>query len=323
MSIVRMSRFGQMGRFGNQIFQAMFINTYAARYGAKAELMPWIGDDLFAADTPRSSGAKLPTYTEIGGVSDYPLPPPGAEVVGHDFAGYAQYHTGYYSKEEQDAIRLMFIPAPNVAERLSCATWQLAERAVIGMHFRRGDYGQLMYYITPIEWYKKKLAELWCKVKNPLLFIASEDPKIVAEFSEYNPVTSESLGVKLSDIKHKNYNYLDHDIATREPLQMDFFPDYYLLTRCDYLLIPNSTFSFSAAMLAPSLRGCFRSSLHTEGFVEIDPWNAVPLQFDYVDDFPNVSGISLETSPYWSRQPGNRRILKPLAARERRPEAWS
>ena len=312
--IISMRKFGSMGRFGNQLFQYMFIRLYAQRYGLRYELPPWVGDLLFgfwASDNPVR--ANLPQYTEqyTGGPPNrldagYPVPP-GPEVCGHDFHGWAQYHTSYYRPYRQE-IKRMFSATQSVHQRMAPAVKKLngkGGRTVVGVHLRRGDYGQMYFYITPVEWYLRLLDVIWDTVPNPILFIATETPSLVEEFAAFEPETAESLGIELVAEEMPHYKYLTADLQVREPLQLDFFPDFYLLANCDVLLIPNTSFSYVAAMLNPNLQALYRSDLPTQSFEKIDPWNSWPVRHDWVDDYMHP-GTYLDTNPpYYER-----RVLK-------------
>jgi len=46
-SVLTMSSIGQLGRFGNQLFQYAFLRICAKESGARVECPPWIGQSLF------------------------------------------------------------------------------------------------------------------------------------------------------------------------------------------------------------------------------------------------------------------------------------
>lgn len=46
-SVLTMSSLGQLGRFGNQLFQHAFLRICAHKTGALVECPPWIGQILF------------------------------------------------------------------------------------------------------------------------------------------------------------------------------------------------------------------------------------------------------------------------------------
>lgn len=312
--VIQMTGLGHFGRFGNQVIEVAFLHAYARRYGLTVEAPRWVGNLFYEGLETQPVRRRLPTWNEQYDERDNPIAPVGDELVNKNLAGYAQYHTSYYSSGERAVIGNMFRVRKEVEARLLPAFGYInhlsPEGPLIGIHLRRGDYGQLAYYITPVEWYLRWLEQYWTTWDRPVLFVASEDPSLVAAFAKYDPQTTETLGIKLSNEPLPHYNYLNKDWSSREPLQMDFFPDFYLLSRCDVLLIPNSSFSFAAAMVNPWLKQCARSSLPLAGFEWIDPWNAWPLQRDLVEDYLHVPGIARARNEYWHYSEGYKQITK-------------
>ena len=303
--VVTFRRLGKHGRFANSLFQYAAMRIYANEHFCDLQVPQWIGTELFGLnDTPVA--CHLPPYHEKnvdGTCLTQGIPPEGNELVNHDFCGYGQYHTAYY-RRHCSFFRDLYRPVKSIRERLQPAVDRLRkpDATIIGLHLRAGDYGRLIFYRTPVEWYLDWLKNNWSEYQNPVLFIAAEDRKLVDRFAEYNPITAESLGTELSTRPHANYSYLGPDRRMRDPWQMDFYPDFYLLSKCNVLLIPNSTFSFVAAMLAGSLQRCFRSNLPTQDFVEIDPWNAQPLTHDLAEDWRHVPDVCLDETAYWKRK---------------------
>jgi hypothetical protein len=254
--------------------QYAFLKTYARKHDCELQLPPWVGNTLFGCEDPPVT-VNLPPRLEQDDCLQHPRPPAGDEYVNHDFRGYAQYHTSYY-RPHRTEIRAMFRPVGSVAKRLRPALEKLfaGNHTVVGVHLRRGDYGRMSFYVTPVQWYLTTLS----------------------------PQTAKSLGVDLGTEPLPHYQYLGVDLKTKEPLQMDFFPDWYLLSQSDVLLAPNSSFSFTAAMLGQCQR-FFRSSLPKQGCEEIDPWDAYPVTHDKAEDYRHVPGVCLDETPYWKRLP--------------------
>jgi hypothetical protein len=295
-----MRQFGDWGRFGNQIFQYAFLKLYAEKYGCELQVPKWIGNRLFGISDQAVSVDLKPRFEHVDHL-EQASPPKGDEYVNRDFRGYAQYHTSYY-RPYKDRIRGMFTPAEDVASRLAAPAEDLASRGktVVGLHLRRGDYGRLIFYITGISWYLEWMKEHWPGLEDPVLFVATESPELVGEFRKYNPVVAGDLGVVLSSSPDNHYSYLPTDLeGDLDPIQMDFFPDWYLLSTCDVILTPNSTFSFTAAMLGGDAE-CWRSNVKTQGFDKFDPWDAYPVTHDKQCDNEHVPGAYLKHNPpHW------------------------
>lgn len=279
--IISMSRLGRMGRFGNQLFQVAALTEYANRNGCTFQHPPWVGEWLF--DWPASPVTEdLPTYRE-GRVDNeplgYQLPPKDDEAVGRDFVGYCQWHTSWWRPDERRFWHRLE-PAEKHLERLRRTTdWLDASGTLIGLHIRRGDYGQGLPWdkVTPIKAYLDWMETWWTTFAHPRLFVASEDRTLVSEFSKYDPQTVESLGVQLLPVPYPHYPYLPEDLASGDAHKLDFWPEWECLCHCNVLLCANSTFSFTAALRNPSVSWFHRFDPSTGQLEPTDPWNAWPL----------------------------------------------
>ena len=273
------SQLGRMGRFGNAVFQYMFAKTYARRFDLQVECPSWVGNFLFdASDPPVSRKFRVFRERESVMAGTTRIPHLTKPLVQRDIHGYFQYHTSYYAAD-QAYLRSVFQWAPRLRSRLAAGWERIAQRGktAVGIHVRRGDYGYGAFYRTPVEWYLQWLDEIWPTLDEPFLYVATDDlPLVNAAFARYQPATIRDFRVNLPHRK------------------LDFVRDWYALTRCQYMAMPNSTFSFSAALFAePSLR-CFRSSLPDRGFISIDPWDGQPLLQGpeaRAENFPDIPGL--------------------------------
>jgi hypothetical protein len=274
------------GRFGNEFFWYIFGKTYGRRHGLEFHSNPWVGNALFGASDPPIT-EQLPYLCEPSehGVDDTVIPHAPAPFANVDFVGYFQYHTSYYAPD-RDYIQSLVEPHPDLEARLAPA-WagvRRRGRTAVGIHLRRGDYGFLYFYRTPTRWYLDCLERIWPELDEPFLYIASDEiDSVIGEFAEYAPVSAASLGPPLAE--------------------HDFYRDFYALQHCDVLLIPNSTFSFAAAMANRGLKAAYRSVLPSRGFEPFDPWNSKPLQqtWDaYVERYPLEPAI-WKPMPAWKR----------------------
>jgi hypothetical protein len=278
--IITMTKLGRMGRFANQLVQYMFLKTYAQQYGLRLETPRWIGQELFGLDDPPISQA-LPEFVELYDKDPRRMVVPRlAEPLSNvDFCGFFQYPTRYYAPHKE-CIRQWFTPVPAIRQPLDEAVARLRERGrtVVGMHIRRGDYGYAYFYLTPLAWYLRWLERTWAQLDDPVLLVASDElDSVLPALADYHPVAARNLGVGLA--------------------QAPDYPDFYLLSQADVLVIPNSTFSFVASMLGQNLRQAYRSHLSDPlddpPFRRFDPWDADMLdcQAD-VQRFGHIPGIA-------------------------------
>lgn len=299
-SVITMTGFGELGRYGNQVMQYMFLKSYAAAHGVQEIQVPgWVGAGLFGL-TDRPVQRAFPAVVEYRDTKanstfttdfiDYvknsnprkkvlELMPdvlrsksPEA-AVNVDIWGWFQWHTSHFTPF-REIIQDTFTPVEEL--RTHCEQIfdeQLRFRdgkrhTVVGLHLRLGDYQNIAAssfgYCAPTSWYLELLAELWPNLENPILFVASDDVNaVLRDFADYAPLTADSIGLKVP--------------ASMKTLKAGFFPDWFGLTQCDVLAISNSTFSFSACMLNRVPGARFYRAHYRDKMVEFDPWNAEPI----------------------------------------------
>jgi glycosyltransferase involved in cell wall biosynthesis len=267
-AVIAMATLGRNGRFANQIFQYAFLKIYAKQHELRVETPAWIGQYLFGHKDPPVSKV-FPLIREgSDNVSAASLSDKKGEVENADIWGYFQFHTKYYAPYKE-YFRSLFNPVPAIESRLKVGYNRLLSRGntIVALHLRRGDYGYDYFFIAPSEWYKKWLAGFWDTLKEPVLFIASDEPEaVVDDFKEYNPVTAKDLTVELPEAP--------------------FYPDFYYLSRCDILAISNSSFSFAASLLNERCKSFVRPHLPGGKLIPFDPWNSEPIFRDAkVSDF--------------------------------------
>ncbi len=260
---VTMSLLGQYGRFGNQLFQYLFLRLYAQRYDLRYAVPPWVGQRFFQIDDPHITHA-YPRVCDWGNVSiDGILEAYGRPLQSIDIFGYFQYHTRYY-REHRDYIRKLFAPTDSIKSALGAAiATKLRSRGktLVGLHLRRGDFGYKYFFVAPSEWYLEWLDGLWETLDEPVLYIASDEIDLVKDdFEKYSPVTAQDLDIDLPELR-----------------KWEFFTDFYILSQCDLLAISNSSFSFFASMLNQNGWSFFRPELLTQKLVPYSPWDAEPL----------------------------------------------
>lgn len=302
-SVITMRDFGRYGRWGNQLLQYAFLRVYAKLHGLELQLPPWVGNYLLGANEPPVS-AKLETMYEplSGGPVSEPIAPVNAEYVNRDFGGYAQWPTSWLAPHKE-FVRSLFQPTPTIASRFAdaVAAFDTAGKTRIGIHLRRGDYGRSIFYITPVEWYLDWLKRHWDTFNEPVLFVATEDRYLINAFDAagYRPILVEDLGVDLKAERMAHYNYLRCDLRNKDPRRLDWFPEWYLLTKCEILVTPNSTYSLTAGMASDRLRTFYRSQLPTQSIEAENLWNCTPCQRWQRRDWEHVPGAWLATNPDW------------------------
>jgi len=256
---VTMSSLGNNGRFANQIFQYAFLRIYAKGHDLVIETPEWIGQYLFGHND-RPISQELPQVRVEGRTEDLladallsKTKPPFTSV---DFSGYFQFHTKYYAPHKE-YFRSLFQPVSEIEVIMKKTLNKLRSigKTIVGLHLRLSDYGYGPFFIAPIKWYIDCLENLWETLNEPVLFLASDEPKkVFKDFAKYKPITSKDLGIELS--------------------KADFYTDFYLLSKCDILAISNSSYSFAACMLNDGCELFLRPDLLTEKLILFDPWDS-------------------------------------------------
>ena len=263
---VTFSQIGRYGRFGNCLFEAAFLRCYANRHELEAQAPGFPGQEVFGFHFPPVTVHLPPAfdkYRDQRGPHGEQLPPNGSEWAGCDIRAYCQFHTSWYAPHHDDLLA-MFRPT----ERPT-----LAPGTSIGIHYRAGDYNnKAIFWRPPISWYMEWLDLNWPCFHNPTLYIAAEDPAIVDRFAAFRPQTARDMGMAGT-----------------------FTDDWRMLNACDMVVMPNSTFSFTAAWLNPQLKEAWRANLLVGGFGKIDPWNTTPLRYERIEDHPEIRSTLQQT----------------------------
>ena len=259
---ITMSSLGTNGRFANQLFQYAYVKLYALRHGLNVLIPVWQGRHLFDSDDPLCADVALPElrfdpFTNAEGlIWDEDNPP-----LDFDLWGYCQEIPECW-RRHRHLLRRLF----TLSDKRGSAFdgWRDEKtlggrRTLVAVHVRRGDYRDLQrpdlpwFRLVPDDWYLAWLRAIWPKLRDPLLYIATDEPDVVRPiFHEFRPISA----------------YLD---ATAQALP-DYICDFEILRRADYLAICNSSFSRMAAILAEPSQKCFCPSFQRQCFEPYDPW---------------------------------------------------
>ncbi|MBD2730888.1 alpha-1,2-fucosyltransferase [Nostoc sp. FACHB-892] len=290
--VLTMSCLGQLGRFGNQLFQYAFLRICAEKSGSRVECPSWIGQTLFGhQDAPISQ--RLPPAIEcldvgeslfdiipefipyLENIADAKSYRVGSEALEHgitnvDIWGFFQFHTRLLAPYKE-YFRSLFQPVSELKSPLEDGLNILRSKGktIVGIHIRRGDYitePQVGFTLAfPAKWYCEWLDGIWNELDNPVLFLCSDDlDSILPEFKKFSPVIWRDLEVKLPE--------------SMQDLNIEFYIDFFILSNCEVVCISNSNFSFIACML--NERGRIFVRPHWDfstKFTVFDPWKSEPL----------------------------------------------
>lgn len=241
--------------YGNELFQYAALKIYAKEHNLEVEIPErWIGRELFKGCDDAPISQKPRQQRDFASGSDCIWL--DGELLGNcDIKGYFQYHTSLYAPHKE-YFRSLFVPKRSLRKSADKFLKKLiANKTLIGIHIRRGDYGRPPNRVAPAQWYLEWLEEHWNHFDNPILFVASDEiDKVLPEFEKYSPVVCKQ--------------YVEG---------ITMFLDHYILQHCDVLLASNSTFSFTAAMLNEKGKEFYRPDYQKKTLVPFEPWDSDPI----------------------------------------------
>lgn len=275
-----MPSLGATGQLGNQIFQYLFLRIIEGTLGCEIRTSNWQGNSIFNIPNTDAiiSDANYLSFERINTRDDSPelhikriqdnLWLQKTDVL--DIYGYFQYHTKHLKKYFQ-----LFHEIFTINEQFRTATLDALKnikantQPLITIHFRAGDYlehernGHHTFIPPSIDQIAEKIAEILISIgeKKPIIYLASDD-------LPYASTLLKNKGIK-------------HFSATDFPLNANksdvMLQDFLMLTEADILLISNSSFSFTGAMLNKKSKYFFRPRIGDKKYVLFDPWNDYPL----------------------------------------------
>lgn len=260
-NIIGFTQMGKYGRFGNQLFQWAFLALYGLRNQCRIAADPWVGCEIFGTQSDPYLPDQRPvlSFPQIGGTEgDLWTMTPALKNI--DFLGFFQVIPPIL-RQHRHLLRLIFTPKPSIAQPL--ADWLAAQVApdetLVGIHVRRGDYvvwGEKvgMFRPIPAAWFANSLRQIWHREAKPRLILASDDAEAAKIFAEFSPLV------------------IPPDLV---PPHLDYYPDFYGLTRCHILLVANSSYSRMAALLAPDDSAFLVANFDRGGFEPYHPWQDV------------------------------------------------
>lgn len=252
---IQMRALGDRGRFGNQLLQYGFLRLYAERHGLVAETPDWFGrhvygfaDALIASPLPTVDENDVDLMAALRG--ELAQIPRDCDITGY-FCGDMRAWGSVAAR-----FRALYDPLSALQPTLAAALAALRRRGqtIVAIHLRRGDFGYGRFWVAPGGWYLRWLRELWPRLADPVLYIATDDVAVGAEFAEFSPLMAHDLGVKLEALPE----LIDHHV----------------LAQAEHLAISNSSFSFTAALLNTRCITPMRPHPDRHELVEFDAWTS-------------------------------------------------
>lgn len=250
-----MASLGNYGRFAQTVNEYVAVRLYAESYGMEFLTPDWVGHAFFDLDDPRLDPAVLPEFQGwlrcrkefAEGFAERVADP----LCNRDlFLGGSPVDA--MVKARQADILSWLTPRSCWDRFLEPPVEMLRRRGrtLVAVHIRQTDWWNQDY--TPLSLYLDWLDGLWPTLEDPVLFVATDEPKVVPEFARFSPVTKDDFPIRWEGL--------------------DYLQDFHVLTRSDILAISTGSFAATAAALNPSPRLLLRPSPGNAALESFDPW---------------------------------------------------
>jgi hypothetical protein len=220
--MISFSKLGEYGRFGNQLFQYVFLRTQAKRLNTQFYCPPWKGDDVFVLrDHNEKCSSFTPRYRYKEDAHKHGFNEAATRIHdGTDVEGYFQ--TDKFFKKEEVLSWLSFNESlfDEVRKKYTAIDFSKAT----ALHVRLGDYLplSLMFYTPKPEYFKNAITHLSPQGD---IIVFSEDVTMAKKYlGEMPPHTIFIEG-------NKDYE------------------DFNIMSLCKNIVISSSSFSWWAAYL--------------------------------------------------------------------------
>jgi hypothetical protein len=219
-----MTRLGQMGRLGNQLFQYAFLRTLSRRQRTQFYCPRWIGDDIFNLNdaTERASTAQCSHEFKdlhLGYDARAERAPDGTDFIGN-FESWR-----YFSGTEHD-VRRWYRFRPEMTRRVRERYAGIHFGNMACLHLRFGDYRhprvKLVFFTPGAEYYRHAISTLTARH----VAVFSDDSLLARRLLAGLPVEC---------------FFIEGNEA---------WEDLYLMTQCGHHVISASTFSWWGAWLS-------------------------------------------------------------------------
>jgi hypothetical protein len=246
------------GRFANHLWQYLFLHLYGLRSCARIEIADWAGREMLDLDDPYPT-AQHSNKLEYGpgDRGDIALWDESSPRINAEFFGYFQ-NVPHCWQPHRDYVRRLFALRTDWQHAVVQTIRRLEGRTLIAIHIRRGDYLDYdpnlrpIFRIVPIEWYQRKLQELWPHLRDPILHVATDDPSLRPSFADLETVAEHVFAPMMAIPEH--------------------IRDFTMLRQSAIMLACNSSFSTMAALLADDRQRCYLPNFDTGRFDKYEPW---------------------------------------------------
>ena len=268
---VSMKSLGNLGRFGNRLWQYLFLRMYGLRNGLAIKVPEWEGDQIFGFSDERLSDDDQHESMIFFGNDDDDLELWEIDNAPYnvDFKGYFQHVPPQWGVHRQ-FIRRLYGLKPKWGGAIEQLTLFLKRegRTLVTVHVRRGDYRTYdhpLFRLVPTDWYRALLDKIWPSLVRPLLHVSTDEPEMIKpEFADYEQLDATFFG---------------RDFGIPENVR-----DFVLLQEAEHLVACNSSFSTMAAVIGKPGQKCYLADFRAQSFTPYDPWTESSFGARFVPD---------------------------------------
>jgi tetratricopeptide (TPR) repeat protein len=243
------------GRFAHNALEYVLLRLYAEKFDLSLETPDWVGGWYFDLQDPRQGPPLSPWFFPRHNLNAYVTgertapPRTDCDILSPLFL---LEHREIWRERAQEWLKPRTCWLPFVQPAVDA----LRSRGdtVVAVHIRRGDFVQYKYPITETAWYVEWLNEIWPTLKNPVLYVASDDLDGVRhDFARFAPLT-------LTDVA--------------APWQgLEYLQDFHILSQADVVgTSAASGFSLLAARLNTRAQAFFEPDMAARRIRPFSPW---------------------------------------------------
>lgn len=253
--LLTMASLGNYGRFAQTVNEYVAMRLYAERYGMEFATPDWVGHHFFTLDDPAMDPRTLADSNEwltirdhfaehFDGVTDAPFRDRDL------FLGGAPINP--MRRAERERVQGWLTPRDCWRDYLDPPVEALRRRGrtLVALHIRQTDWWDKAY--TPLSLYLSWLEQAWSGFEDPVLFVSTDEPKVVAEFAQYRPTTSADFPCRWDGL--------------------DYLQDFHVLSQADVLAISTGSFALTAAALNRDARLFLRPDAENRALEPFQPW---------------------------------------------------
>lgn len=255
-SLLTMASLGNYGRFAQTVNEYVSMRLYAERFGMEFATPDWVGHYFFAIDDPAMDPRTLPAFNEWLSVRDRFAEDFDGSATTPSFRDRDLFLGGSpvnpMRLADRERIQGWLTPRDCWRDYLDppVASLRRRGRTLIALHIRQTDWWNQAY--TPLDLYLAWLEQTWSSFEQPVLFVSTDEPKVIAAFARYQPATAADFPCRWEGL--------------------DYLQDFHVLSQADVLAISTGSFAQTAAALNRNATLFLRPDADNQGLEPFEPW---------------------------------------------------